>query len=181
MEPLHIFLYGCISCYVRRLLERVISCCFWIEWPPQSPNLTQCDFWPWFYLKSKVYQGVSWLRWKIIQYGLYGQFLPKCYLMLLIILWTECSVWSRKTVDILNVLNKKEFLIRYWFCIILNTYSYFTAPHIPLAANFETIFIGILCPLICLILQNLAPFSQLGRELEHLQHCQFNYCHPVYK
>ena len=25
------------------------------EWPPRSPDLTASDFWPWGYLKDKVY------------------------------------------------------------------------------------------------------------------------------
>jgi len=35
---------------------RVISRRVNIEWPARSPNLNACDFFPWGYLKSKVYE-----------------------------------------------------------------------------------------------------------------------------
>jgi len=40
--------------------DHLISRCGDVPWPPQSPNLSMCDFFLWGYLKSRVYEGKPW-------------------------------------------------------------------------------------------------------------------------
>ena len=56
--------YGATADTARTAMEvlnemfsaRVISRSVNIEWPARSPNLNACDFFPWGYLKSMVYE-----------------------------------------------------------------------------------------------------------------------------
>ncbi len=42
--------------FIQLKTSRGLKNCGPMEWPPRSPDLTQCDFWLWGHLKHIVYQ-----------------------------------------------------------------------------------------------------------------------------